>query len=138
MAANLLRILDDKLWDKIITKYQRTGGAYLLIAKQDGKREKIDRFLAKDQRGVLYIGKANAFVDRVIELKKSLSPSHQSNSHGCAKQYNSNMKISERFPLETLYIQLIASPEPKRKETELLSSYRDLFGEVPPLNSSTS
>jgi hypothetical protein len=74
MNENLLLIQAKDFWDEINKLHQQRGGVYKLIAVKNGQRILVNRFLKTDNDGVLYIGKATSFLDRVIELKKSISP----------------------------------------------------------------
>ena len=130
----LLHIADSDFWNKINNLFQDGGGVYKIIAVQDGQRITINRFLGYDKNGILYIGKANSFLDRVINLKKSISPDYKGASHICGRRYKSNPNIARQFPFSNLFIELIRSDRPDEFETELLNDYRLVFGEVPPLN----
>ena len=132
--TNLLLLSDSKFWDAISDCHQQKGGVYKIIAVTDGNRIPINRFLGTDYEGVLYIGKATSFLNRVIDLKKSLSPEHNSRAHICGRRYKSLPRIAEHFPFDTLHIDLLPSDTPVVLETQLLHEYRNLFGEVPPLN----
>lgn len=131
---DLLRFAENTFWDSINERHQQKGGVYKIIAVANGKRVPVNRFLGTDNEGVLYIGKATSFLDRVIALKKSLSPDYKSGAHICGRRYKGLPKIAEQFPFESLHIQLIASDTPEILEAELLNRYRNIYGEVPPLN----
>ena len=130
----LLHIADNDFWNKINNQFQDNGGVYKIIAVQDGQRITIKRFLGYDKNGILYIGKANSFLDRVIDLKKSISPEYQGTSHICGRRYKSNPNIARQFPFSILFIELIHSDKPDELEKDLLNDYRLVYGEVPPLN----
>ncbi len=137
LSSAPLQLTDERLWnriDELIKEWGNIGGVYKLIAMSNGAPVAVDRFLGKDSDGVLYIGKANAFLDRVINLKKSILPQYVGTSHDCGTRYKSHQVIGERFPLSELYIQLWPSDNPTELERELLKAYRNCFGEVPPLN----
>ncbi len=82
------------------------------------------------------IGMAASFVNRVIELKKSLSPDHRSAAHECGSRYKSHVAIAERFPYQRLLITLEHSNAPREAELIALKTYYDTFGELPPFNRS--
>jgi len=133
-SRELFHIADKHFWDKIDDLYKEKGGVYKMIAVEDKKRITIKRFLGYDQSGVLYIGKATSFLDRVINLKKSISPNLAGTSHICGRRYKANPNIAIQFPFMNLYIELIQDDEPEELEKKLLKEYRITFGEVPPLN----
>ncbi len=95
----------------------------------------IGRLLKNDESGVLYIGKAISFLDRVIELKKSLSPDHISSNHKCGVRFKSFLK--NHFEFENLWVELIQTEDTEdidQLEIEELLKYETEFGELPPLN----
>lgn len=130
----LLQMADTAFWDSINGRHQQSGGVYKIIAVTDGRRVPINRFLGTDNEGVLYIGKATSFLDRVLDLKKSLAPNYKGKAHICGRRYKSLPKIVEHFPFETLHVDLIPSDTPEVLEAQLLDNYRQVYGEVPPLN----
>lgn len=131
-----IRIHHEGMWYEIHDEFGESGGVYILkcINEMTGSPIVISRFLACDEQGVLYIGKANCFVDRVAELKKSISPKYSSSSHECGARYKSNEKIREKFPYESLCVELIGSEDPRRAEVDELRKYEMMYGELPPLN----
>ncbi|MBI4945509.1 MAG: hypothetical protein HY840_03805 [Bacteroidetes bacterium] len=134
MTTNLLQIADEKFWDHIHKRHQDKGGVYKMIAVRNEQRVPINRFLGTDNEGVLYIGKATSYVDRVIELKKSIAADYKGTGHICGRRYKSNPKIAKQFPYEHLFVELIQTDKPEEKEKELLEAYFITYGEVPPLN----
>jgi hypothetical protein len=130
----LIHLADSGFWNTINDQHQITGGIYKIIAIQNGQRIPVNRFLGTDNSGILYIGKATSFVDRVINLKKSISPDHKGSSHICGRRYKSNPNIAKKFPYDILYIELIPGDNPQELERNLLAEYVTTFGEVPPLN----
>lgn len=122
-----------EFWDNINSKFEKKGGIYRLYCVDNNlNRVKIDRVLKSDINGILYIGKASQFLDRVITLKKSLSPLHKSENHECGVRYKNH--FWEKFPYEKLWIELVESLDINQLEKELLSNYEKEFGELPPLN----
>lgn len=129
------RISLDSFWYEIKDTFGAGGGIYVLFcADQKGRPIAVGRLLGEDPDGVLYIGKADSFIDRVIELKKSLSPKHVSRSHECGARHKSHEAISRRFPYDQLQVDLIAADDPRASEQEALATYMNKFGELPPLN----
>ncbi|MEX2364059.1 MAG: hypothetical protein WD597_10570, partial [Balneolaceae bacterium] len=89
MTNELLSFNDKNLWTHISNLYSTQGGVYKVIAARNNVRIPIKRFLGTDQEGILYIGKATSFIDRVIDLKKSISPDYIGTSHICGRRYKS-------------------------------------------------
>lgn len=133
-SEEIFHLGDKDLWNMINDLYKDKGGVYKMIAVEDGKRSTIRRFLGYDQNGVLYIGKATSFIDRVINLKKTISPDYNDTSHICGRRYKSNPNIAIQFPFMNLYIELTQSDQPDELEKQYLEDYKKVFGEVPPLN----
>jgi hypothetical protein len=131
---NLLLLGDKGLWKLINDQHGAAGGVYKIIAARDGMRIPVNRFLGVDSEGVLYIGKATSFLDRVIDLKKSISPDYNGTAHICGRRYKSNPNIAVSFPYDILHIEFIQSDHPEKLERELLTEYAKQYGEVPPLN----
>lgn len=134
MTEPIFQIADASFWENINKQFGNSGGIYKLVAIRNNQVLPVNRFLGTDNEGVLYIGKANSFLDRVIELKKSISPDYKSSGHDCGKKYKSNSAISEQYPYEILFMKLTQSETPSDLERQLLSEYVKKFGEVPPLN----
>lgn len=121
------------MWHEINDIHGESGGVYILRCG-DEKPISTSRLLANDEEGTLYIGKAKSFIKRVADLKKSISPEYNSCSHECGARYKSHSGIAKIFPYEQLYLNLVASDEPREAESDLLKRYEEKFGELPPLN----
>jgi hypothetical protein len=134
LDRSLFQISDHTFWDAIHNRHSSRGGVYRVIAVENGKRISINRFLDTDHDGVLYIGKAVSFLDRVIALKKSVLPDYRGSSHICGRRYKANPNIAKKFPVENLFVELIETENPAGVEKKMISEYADRFGEVPPLN----
>jgi hypothetical protein len=134
MNQELIQIADKDIWKKIQSLHLDKGGVYKIIAMHENKRMPINRFLGTDDSGVLYIGKAISFIERVIDLKKSILPQYNGTKHICGRRYKSITSIADKFRSDKLYMELISSEEPEILERKLLDDYRNLYGEVPPLN----
>lgn len=128
---HLYQLSDNELWKKLA---DQNGGIYKIIAVKENKIVPVYRFLGIDTDGILYIGKATSYVDRVIGLVKSISPKYKGSSHICGRRYKSNPNIAKQFLFETLFLEIIQSVEPETLEKKLLKEYFDKFGEAPPLN----
>ena len=134
------KISSETMWDDINAKFGKQGGVYKL--KCDESKNSfiplsVNRFLKNDNEGVLYIGMAKEFLDRVPNLKKSISPNYKSSSHECGARYKSNQSIQDKYPFENLYIELIGSDDPRDLESDLIRKYEVEFGELPPFNRSS-
>ena len=126
-------ISSETMWHEINDIHGESGGVYILRCGNE-KPIITKRLLANDESGTLYIGKAGSFINRVAELKKSISPKYKSGSHECGARYKSHSGISNAFPYEQLYVNLAASDEPRAAESKLLKEYEEKYGELPPLN----
>lgn len=127
------KVSDNKFWYQIEEVFKNKGGVYELFCKNNDDVIPVNRLLKEDVLGRLYIGKANYFLDRVIELKKSLSPNHASSGHECGVRWKEPL-IQEKFPYDKLWIRLEYSEDPRFLETKKLEDYRKEYGELPPLN----
>lgn len=131
---NEFQIAHKEFWYQIEESHKTGGGVYVLFSKENGVRKPIPRLLEIDSEGKLYIGKADSFLDRVIMLKKSLSPDHISTGHECGVRWKIHKKIQERFPYESLHVALYPTDDPRGLESTMLKKYEKQFGELPPLN----
>jgi len=129
----IFEIYKESFWYNINSEFKETGGVYkLFCVDHNEQRIEVNRVLKNDSNGILYIGKATSFLDRVITLKKALSPEHKSENHECGVRYKKHFK--EKFPYDKLRLELIESGDIGYLERELLSDYEKEFGELPPLN----
>lgn len=138
MVNHIFQISNDNLWNLINDHFGNGGGVYKIIAMNENKPTAINRFIGIDTTGVLYIGKADSFLDRVITLKKSLLPDYTDTSHKVGNIYKKHPIIAAHFPLENLYVELQADDNPKNLESILIDEYFKKYGEVPPLNANQS
>jgi len=131
------RIASPDFWYQVNEHFGTGGGIYMLSCMHSEKAEEpmaVERLLGEDQDGVLYIGMALSFLDRVINLKKSLSPQHISRAHECGARYKGHSGICHRFPYERLLITFDGAGDARAAEREALQTYMQKFGELPPLN----
>lgn len=129
------RLSDKEFWGKIKKDFGEGGGTYELYCMLPKTYiVPVPRMLKTDKSGTLYIGKATSFLDRVIELKKSLSPNHTSSNHECGVRYKDSEILQGKYPYEHLYIELHGTDMGVELEREKLKSYVREFGELPPLN----
>ena len=78
------RIASSDFWERIESSFGTSDGVYKVACLQAVDSDEtipVQRLLGTDPEGVLYIGMAASFIDRVIDLKKSLSPQHLSRGH---------------------------------------------------------
>ncbi|RKN83354.1 hypothetical protein [Ulvibacterium marinum] len=135
MKTGNYRIIDKDFWYKIKNDFPIGGGVYeLYCMNKYGKTIPVNRMLGTDDEGLLYIGKAGSFLDRVIELKKSISPDYNSRGHECGARYKASKGIQEIYPYENLFVYLTSSENERILEIEKLNGYLEKFGEFPPLN----
>lgn len=115
------------------------GGIYRLHCFSDDKQHTVlpvSRVLGIDPEGVLYLGKATVFTDRVVNLKKSILPGFQGTSHICGRRYKLEIykSFGEKFPVNRLCVSFEPTDTPEPDEKDALSTYTKRFGELPPLN----
>lgn len=125
------------LWTRINEDFGDSGGVYKLFCKKEnGKTKPIPRFVDVDIDGILYIGKGVSFLNRVIELKKSIAPEYGSSNHECGVRYKSSEMIKKLFPYKDLWIELngFDTKDIDQGEKDFLQDYEKEFGELPPLN----
>lgn len=134
LESNYLLLSDPLLWDKLNHLYGNRGGVYKMYTLQNKQPAIIGRLLGFDKTGLLYIGKAISFIDRVLSLKKSISPDYNHKGHICGRRYKSNPMIATVYPFSSLFIQLFVADDPELLEKQFLNDYFKQFGEVPPLN----
>lgn len=129
------QISNPECWNQINNAFSESGGIYRLYCVNEQKQTIVtNRILKIDTKGTLYIGKAIKFLDRVITLKKSLSPEHISSNHECGARYKKSELFQQTFPYNNLWIELINTENIDETEKKLLSDYEIEFGELPPLN----
>lgn len=129
-----IQLADENNWHQIDAALGKKGGVYRLFAINGGAPCLIPRVLNSDASGTLYIGKANCFLDRVIDLKKSILPNYASSSHDAGVRYKRLTPLQQKYPVHELMVQLSSGDNPIEMEREALKSYIETFGEVPPLN----
>lgn len=135
MNSKTYKLSSDKLWYLIESDFSNNGGIYKLSCTDNSNQiVQTNRLLKTDPKGILYIGKATSFLDRVINLKKSISPDYNSSSHECGLRYKNSDAIKKLFPYQNLVIELSAHDDINTEEKRLLTEYELEFGELPPLN----
>jgi hypothetical protein len=111
---------------------------YVLYAlNADLTPQLISRVLGNDPRGILYIGRTTeqSFRDRVHMFRRVSNPNYSATAHSGALNFKQIVALRDKFPVESLYVQVLPNAFPKTEEQRMLEAYRQQFGEVPPLNS---
>lgn len=135
MTVKKYKISDSELWYKIKSDFSKNGGIYKLSCLDENNNTiRVNRLVKSDPNGILYIGKATSFLDRVINLKKSISPDYNSDSHECGLRHKNSNSIKSKFPYQNLVIELTSFEDIDMVEKKLLNEYELEFGELPPLN----
>jgi len=116
-------------WRSAINPDDYSNCVYVLVYNRP-----VERFLKKDDHGVLYIGKGSLTPnrERIGEFINSLNG--RSDQHGAGVLYCSNHAISDKFPLEKLKLHCYFTKDAREVEKELLGLYLKEFGEYPPFN----
>lgn len=131
---NLFKLSNKNLWNELDSLSGEKNGIYKLRWVKNKKPQSINRLFGTDNKGLLYIGKADLFTDRVIDLKKTLSPDYESSPHSCGRKINEIEILRKNIHFEDLYVEIIPDNFPEKREGEELKKYTKTFGEVPPLN----
>ena len=125
---------DTNPWNKINEQFGTKGGIYKIKAFNNNIPVTINRLLDFDKDGILYIGMALSYLDRVITLRKSTDPLYISTNHEFGLRYKQHSTIKIKFPYESLFIELLPCDNPNEVESAELIKYYEAFGELPPLN----
>lgn len=134
MEQELYHIIDEDICEKIKHEYGNKGGVYKIVAFRDNQFVPIHRFLQDDYAGVLYIDKAAVFHQRILNLQRCILPGYFNTGHAFSRRYDSNKKIAQIYPLEILHIVLMPGDDVSIQEENEIDAYKDIFGELPPLN----
>lgn len=119
-----------------ITVPSRPGIYKIYSLDENDNPRHLQRLLGIDEEGVLYIGKSENLNDRVRMLWRVLQPNYRATAHTFGVNYKSLQVIQDAFPLDTLAIDFEENNMAKIYEKSLIENYRQLYGEVPPLNGS--
>jgi excinuclease UvrABC nuclease subunit len=112
-------------------------GVYKIFSLNDNDEpRRLPRVLGVDQSGILYIGRSGNLNDRLRMLWRVLQPNYRASAHTFGMNYKSLQVIQDAFPYDTLAIEFEENSEAKQLEKSLLEAYRQIYGEVPPLNGS--
>lgn len=134
MTGIILKLNNEKLYQEIFEYCKDKGGVYILkhMRNADSPIPKA-RIFNIDNNGILYIGKALSFVDRVIALKKTILMN--SSSHIAGRKIRNIENWVNNIPNDELFVQLLQRENPEIDERNYLNKYLNTFGELPPLNS---
>ncbi len=114
-------------------------GVYVVYAlNSDLVPQSINRILAIDKNGILYIGQTTKqnFKVRIEMLRRVMNHENNTTAHSGGLNYKHIKQLRKRFPISSLYVSLHPSSSPRIDEEIRIEKYRQKFGEVPPLNGS--
>lgn len=112
-------------------------GVYVIIVLDNNVPKIIKRILGDDHDGVLYIGQTQrSFTDRVEMFKRVMSTENKTIAHSGALNIKENKALRDYLKNCELVVKIFPSDNPKELEGEMIMAYKEVFGEVPPLNSS--
>jgi len=137
MIYNLTDPLKEVIPDNIHLK----SGCYALLLFEENEAKSICRLSGKDNNGILYIGKADKILKRIISLQQSvIFNSDKSQNEPIEKGHQSlsrkYFRIRKKIDVKNLRIGIWDNQEdlPEKLESYLLELYVDSYGELPPLN----
>lgn len=115
-------------------------GVYIIHAiHPDGTGQTLNRIATQDAEGILYIGKASdqTLFERICDFKKVIIPKYKSTNHSGGRSYNASEALKAMIKPEQMGVEFlpVKNIDPKKAETEDLHRYRNMYGELPPLNS---
>jgi hypothetical protein len=95
----------------------------------------VPRFLKDDSNGILYIGKGK-MLDTNHRLGKLINAFNQTEQmHNAGIRYSMG-KLRSSYPIEHIKVYIHLCESPRDTEVELLKTYMEEFGELPPFNHS--
>lgn len=111
-------------------------GVYVIIGAD--KKEtpvQLNRVCGPDAEGILYIGKSTTVRSRLQKFRNLVCPdAGQFQGHAGAESYRENTCIKKMCGPEFLMFRYALCEDCDGAERELIRTYLDLYGEVPPLN----
>ena len=129
-----------KVEDKNFHEYIPKGseGIYFLHAlDKNGRPIHLSRLLGIDKQGILYIGttKGRTLSERLSDFRKTILPGYKGSGHIAGRKYNKLPVLQKAFPYNTLAFSFRICDNPPSEEDKEIESYKQRFGEKPPLNS---
>jgi hypothetical protein len=106
--------------------------------------ERIERLLGSDPTGTLYLGMAGEGQGKWSTLRTRILELAKRRNHQLADRWHFSDQVEKRFPWKSLFIHWAYTKRwvwqgeersgARMAEANLLSCYRDSFGEFPPFN----
>jgi hypothetical protein len=127
-----IKLSNNFFWQTIPSK---PGVYHIYSLDPKNKPKKLQRLIGKDEEGILYIGKSENLRERLRMLWRVLNPDLNATAHTFGEKYNTYQVLKSNFPLNTLAIKFRCSNNAKELEIKLIDEYINIFGEVPPFNS---
>ena len=114
----------------------KKSGVYKIYLYKKGKPIPIYRFLNYDKSGLIYIGatEKTSIHYRLSCFLNSINPIRKQNNHSAGNKISKNKKLNQLIANSDLMFEFILTNQAKKYEKKELKDYRDLNGEVPPLN----
>jgi hypothetical protein len=112
-------------------------GTYtIFLCTMDGDPIGIQRLVDIDHSGLMYIGSSenNSIQYRLKCFLHSMDITRKQNNHSGGLKICNNPNLQRFLENKQLRFDFIVENEARNLERELLKSYRNEFGEVPPLN----
>jgi len=128
-------------------------GQYQVRLSKDGKSAHIKRKKGVDKEGLLYWGEGGVLSDRFADLVWSLVNPKSRPRHSAAKKYLQSPKSRKKYPISRIQVRCLQDKLPIKcdqqndvwkdeegknramvGERSGLRSYKEKFGEYPPLN----
>ena len=109
-------------------------GVYeLVVLDKAGEWARLDRVGGTDRRGILYIGQSSKLRSRLQDLRRVIRE-QSPDGHIAGLTYRNSAKIKKLAPNTRIRFRYVHCGNCRREEKDLLRSYFDKYGEVPPLN----
>ncbi len=121
------------------TNLANQKGVYVIYAlNADEMPQAINRVLGTDKNGVLYIGQTTkqTFKDRLDMFRRVMNPDYAASAHSGGLNLKQIPALRNRLPANCIYVQVFPHQNPEAEEKRIIETYRQEFGEVPPLNRS--
>ncbi len=108
----------------------------IFLCTMDGDPIGIQRLIEFDPSGLIYVGSSenNSIQYRLKCFLHSMDVTRKQNNHSGGLKICNNPNLHRFLEKKQLRFDFIVKNEARNLERELLKSYRDEFGEVPPLN----